>query len=136
MHRHDWLLNHWSLAGWLLVCLCGSVHGQGLTGEVANAAWGVRFTVPDGWTGMETGNGYLLTSTTRHGFVLIGPHAFLSRRGTLQRGQRCLPVAQPRMDEREAKGGDEPLRGARPQFVQDGPGLGRVPRDGVRPAEG
>ncbi len=42
-------------------------------GELHDPGWGIRFTVPEGWTGHRVDGGFLLGSNTLRGFILVTP---------------------------------------------------------------
>jgi hypothetical protein len=60
----------------VLLYLAIPAQAQGLTGTVNHPAWGVTFTMPDGWVGQRSGEGYLFGSYTQRGIVLILPHEY------------------------------------------------------------
>ena len=44
------------------------------TGVVDYPYLGIRFTIPSGWKGAESGGGYVIASDTQPGLVLMAPH--------------------------------------------------------------
>jgi hypothetical protein len=49
-----------------------------LTGKVDDPAWGISFTVPNGWVARKIDAGYLIGSETQPGFILLTPHQYRS----------------------------------------------------------
>lgn len=44
------------------------------TGKVAYPTLGIEFTIPDGWLGQESEQGFLMGSNTEPGFILLSTH--------------------------------------------------------------
>lgn len=61
--------------GLLLIC-SPLASGQGTL--MKDAAWGVSFTIPAGWSGQKTDAGYLYTSAQRKAILLLSPNRYTS----------------------------------------------------------
>jgi hypothetical protein len=62
----------------LLLFLATPPASAQLTGRVDDPAWGISFTVPNGWLARKIDAGYLIGSETQPGFVLLTPHQYRS----------------------------------------------------------
>ena len=58
----------------VLLIAFGSTYSQ-QTGKIDYPSLGVSFVIPDGWTGTETDELYVLTTEFRSGMVIIIPHS-------------------------------------------------------------
>jgi len=61
--------------GMILFC---ATFAAGQDTQVKDAAWGVTFSVPAGWSGQKTGAGYLYTSTQGKTLLLLSPNQYAS----------------------------------------------------------
>jgi hypothetical protein len=60
----------------LLLFLAAVPASAQLTGKVDDPAWGISFTVPDGWLARKIDAGYLVGSETQPGFILLTSHQY------------------------------------------------------------